>query len=229
MNISTMIFDAYGTLIDTSDGSVCATRDILRKRGSVLEPTEVYARWKSYHKKIIATSPVFRLEESLFVEGLMRVYEEYGISGDPCEDVRLMMATLGVRKVFDDALPCVQWCRERFQVVVASNTDTVPFQRDLHRSGLAVDAWFTSESLRAYKPHREFYDRLLERLGRLPQEVVFVGDSIDADVVGPKTCGMSAIWLNRTHAGRPDVDGFIEITDLTQLPDVLTSLQGNAE
>ncbi len=131
--------------------------------------------------------------------------------------------------MFADALPCVQWVRERFHVVIASNTDTAPFEKDLHRNGLVVDRWFTSESLRAYKPHREFYDRMLKHLGRQPQEVVFVGDSIEADVIGPKACGMSAIWLNRKQSCGPDVKDLIEITGLAQIPDALASVQQDAE
>lgn len=229
MAISTIVFDAYGTLIDTADGSVRATREILRRRGSRLDATEVYARWKRHNRELEATSPAFQLEEVIFAEGLRRVYGEYQINGDPGDDVGVMLATLGVRNAFADARPCVEWCRERFHVVIASNTDTAPFEKELRRNALAVDRWFTSESLRAYKPQRDFYERMLQGLGRVPGEVVFVGDSIDADVIGPMACGMWAIWLNRKDASRPDIANLIEIRELGQIAEALATLQGNAE
>jgi len=200
MSISTIVFDAYGTLIDTADGSVRATQTILRKHGCELNPTEVYARWKTYHQHIISTLSAFTSEDAIFVAGLSRLYQDYHIAGNPHEDVHIMLATLGIRKVFADTIPCLNCLRGRFELVIASNTDTRPFLADMQRNKVVVDKWFTSESLQAYKPHRAFYDRMVEELGKEPHEVVFIGDSLDADVMGPMDYGMKSIWLNSPFA-----------------------------
>jgi phosphoglycolate phosphatase-like HAD superfamily hydrolase len=105
MSISTIAFDAYGTLIDTADGSVRATQQILLKHGCHLDPTEVYARWKTYHQQIISTLTTFTSEEAIFVEGLSQLYKDYNIFGHPHKDVHIMLATLGSRKLFPDTMP----------------------------------------------------------------------------------------------------------------------------
>lgn len=229
MRISTIAFDAYGTLIDTADGAVRATQKILLKNGCDLDPNEVYTRWKTYHQQIISTLSAFTSEEAIFVAGLSRIYHDYGIAGNPREDVHIMLATLGRRRVFGDTLPCLQSLRGRFELVLASNTDSLPFLTDLWNNKLVVDKWFTSESLQAYKPHRAFYDRLLGALGRAPQEVVFVGDSLDTDVMGPMACGMQGIWLNRKRTRQPEVHGVHEISTLAELDSVITTLQATAQ
>jgi 2-haloalkanoic acid dehalogenase type II len=224
MSISTIAFDAYGTLIDTADGSVRATQKILLKHGCHFDPTEVYARWKTSHQQIISTLSTFTSEEAIFVVGLSRIYKDYHISGHPHEDVHIMLATLGIRKLFPDTMPCLNRLRGRFDLVIASNTDSRPFLADVQNNQLVVDKWFTSESLQAYKPHRAFYERMLAELGRAPQEVVFVGDALDADVMGPIACGMHGIWLNRRRQRPPEVQGVHEIATLAELDKVIATL-----
>jgi len=223
MNYTTIIFDAFGTLFDTGNGSVAATADILRGYGSGLDPVMVYETWKAFHREIIAGLSHFRLEEDIFREGLARLYEHYGITGNAGKDAKIMLATLGRRKLYADAVPCLQWCRERFHVAIASNTDTAPLVANIERNGVVVDGWFTSESLMAYKPHRDFYRRMLDELACQPHEVIFIGDSIEADVIGPGACGISAIWLNRKKVAVPDIEKMIEISSLEELPAILLS------
>ncbi|MGH8056526.1 MAG: hypothetical protein ACREOH_04730 [Candidatus Entotheonellia bacterium] len=59
--------------------------------------------------------------------------------------------------------------------------------------------------------------------------MVFVGDSLDADVLGTITCGMHAIWLNRKRTSKPGVYGVHEISTLADLGKVITTVQTTAE
>ena len=43
-----------------------------------------------------------------------------------------------------------------------------------------------------------------EELGVSPGEVLFVGDTFDADVTGPQSVGMPCAWLNRKGAPVPE-------------------------
>ncbi|MCL4880177.1 MAG: HAD family hydrolase [Anaerolineae bacterium] len=44
------------------------------------------------------------------------------------------------------------------------------------------------------KPHAKIFEAALHQLHARPEEVVFVGDSLRADVAGAKAVGMKAIW-----------------------------------
>ena len=50
----------------------------------------------------------------------------------------------------------------------------------------------------------EYAKRLSEELGVSPGEVLFVGDTFDADVTGPQSVGMPCAWLNRKGAPVPE-------------------------
>lgn len=52
------------------------------------------------------------------------------------------------------------------------------------------------ETMSACKPHPHFFTTILERLGRLPEECLMVGDSPDADM-GAGKLGIKTFWVRR--------------------------------
>lgn len=215
--VAVVAFDAYGTLFDTGTGSIGAVRAILRKVGADLDPGEFYAEWKVEHARLCRSEVVFATEAAIFKRGLATMYERFGIRGDAATDVVIMLATLGRRTPFPDAMATIELVRRRCMVVIASNSDTAPLASDVARCGLEVDGIFTSEMARAYKPDEEFYAALAQHVRCSPEQVTFVGDSIDEDVLAPIRCGMLAVWLNRP--GAPAVaDVPVTISCLASLP-----------
>lgn len=54
----------------------------------------------------------------------------------------------------------------------------------------------SSATIGYYKSNGRIYERVLERLGRTPEEVVHVGDSHRYDVESPGKVGMRTVWLD---------------------------------
>ncbi|NLU42463.1 MAG: HAD family hydrolase [Firmicutes bacterium] len=73
----------------------------------------------------------------------------------------------------------------RTKLYIGSTSDHRPLMDDVLRNGIMVDHVFSSESLRAYKPHPAFYHAILKHIGCDPSDTVFVGDSLHDDVCGP--------------------------------------------
>ena len=69
----------------------------------------------------------------------------------------------------------------------------------LERHGLAgfFDVVVVSGAVNKRKPSIEIFKHALETLGVKAQEAVFVGDTVDADVQGPKAAGMRTIYIER--------------------------------
>jgi HAD superfamily hydrolase (TIGR01549 family) len=53
------------------------------------------------------------------------------------------------------------------------------------------------------KPHPEIFQETLRRMGVGAHEAVFVGDTPEADIVGPQGVGMDVIWIDRGTASLP--------------------------
>ncbi len=221
--VSVVAFDAFGTIFDTADGSMRATRAILAPYGMEENIAVHYARWKELHKARMRAQP-FSREEDIFKLGLGDLFEELGIPRERAErDVRPMLDTLDKRAAFSDAREVLDGLAGRRHVVIASNSDEAPLAANLRANEIVVSQHYSSETLRAYKPQPEFYARLGEALGVSLDRILYVGDSPDEDVRGPKAAGMQAVWVNRRGArlaaGIPAPE--MEITTLRELLRVL--------
>ena len=108
--------------------------------------------------------------------------------------------------LIDGGLEIVRYLSKRYYLVSASNA---PHDQQLNRleiSGIKpyLRNIFTSESLKADKPNKEFFDKCFGFLPNiLPSECVFIGDSLTADIAGGKNYGMKTIWYNHNKEGLP--------------------------
>lgn len=100
--------------------------------------------------------------------------------------------------LFADASPTLTTLKDRgIKVALCSNLaapygppvlNLLPFEPDFC-------AW--SYEARAVKPQPAIYKYLCEGLACRPEEVLMIGDTIDADMIGPRAFGMHGYHLNR--------------------------------
>ncbi len=92
-----------------------------------------------------------------------------------------------------------------------------------------VDESIFSCELGLRKPHPRIYQIVLERLHVAPEQVVFIGDRLREDVMGPKALGMRAILTHQFRQEDP-AQAFVPpdavITRLAELPTVLERWEG---
>jgi putative hydrolase of the HAD superfamily len=79
--------------------------------------------------------------------------------------------------------------------------------RDRELAAAGIDALFPRCRIAAadvgyLKPHRRIFEQALTELGAAPDEAVFVGDSLTADIRGAQEAGMRAVW-------RPDGEAIV--------------------
>lgn len=228
--LRTIIFDAYGTLLDTGSGSVEAAGKILEKNGrGDIPPQDFYARWKQLHRRHMDQAGPFLNEESIYHLDLQKLYAEYNVSGDADRDVQIMLATLGNRTPYPEAKEVLETLGGMVGLAIGSVSDTEPLQRDLARGGLKIEKIFTSEGLRCYKPAPAFYRAVLGQLGLQPEEALFVGDSLSADVEGPQAVGIPACWVDRKGAGPGNITPAYTVPDLRGLVPLARRLLGRGK
>lgn len=193
----TILFDVYGTLISTGNGSVVAAEKILRKNGSILNASAFYAKWKEIHRHNMRCKDGFLTEREIFEADLKQLYAVYDIRGDYKQDVCIMLESLYNRVVFPETKTALQELSVHYELVIASNTDTEPLLQNFTYNGLQFAQIFTSESLRCYKPDARFYMQIAEALEKKPEELIFIGDSLREDVLAPKELGMGGVLIDR--------------------------------
>lgn len=212
-----VLFDCFGTLLDTGSGSVLATEQLLRHLASPLDPKAFYTEWKREKKQMMHTAP-FRSEKVLFAESLGVLFKRYGIQADPEVEVGPMIDSLfATRPLFPDVRETLRELDRRgIDYAIASTTDTDSLLHYLKETGLSVSLVFTSEDMQVYKPDPRFYQTILDRTGWDISECLFVGDSPEDDVFGPTAMGMPAILLDRK--GKYEAFPYPRMKSLTELP-----------
>ena len=219
------IFDCFGTLLDTGSGSVDAAREILSNVGSDADPAVFYADWKAVKKRMMRTLP-FEPEKALFVRSLSETFARFGIDADgPREAEPMIRSLFGPRRAFPDVKAALAMLEDRgIDCAVGSTTDTDALYCCLRQNGLRFSRICTSEDVRVYKPDPRFYETLLRWNGWDAADCLFVGDSYEDDVQGPKAAGMRAVLLDRKGVFRQPETGVrpdAVIRSLTELPEAV--------
>jgi HAD superfamily hydrolase (TIGR01549 family) len=126
--------------------------------------------------------------------------------------------------LYPDAVPCLDALRDvGLRVGLAGNQS--PVLERWTRETLDVSAIGSSASWGARKPDPAFFERMLAEAGCAPDELAYVGDRVDNDVVPALAAGFVAVHVRRGPWGRLQQapPGAIVVDTLAQLPDALAS------
>ena len=85
----------------------------------------------------------------------------------------------------------------KIPVCIVSNIDRNDILSAIENLGLKFDSVVTSEDCRCYKPRKEMFQKALNLMDVLPNEVIHIGDSFSSDVFGAYNAGIDSAWLNR--------------------------------
>ncbi len=152
------------------------------------------------------------------------VLKEGGIHPTP-DLVRSMLQRYRDAKLkqvlFDDVIPAMEELKRRDLVMgVISNVDKdiTQLMDELGVSQFLTTA-VTSQETGFTKPHREIFLEALRRVELAPEDVIFVGDQYQIDVLGSSAVGMKAVLLDRggfseAPAECPRVKNLFQLTNL---------------
>ena len=86
-----------------------------------------------------------------------------------------------------------------------------------------LDVCIISEDEGYRKPRGSVFISLSDKLKLQPSEILFVGDTFEADVIGSKGVGMQSVWLNKgkkVSSGKSESPDF-EIQDVMEVIDLI--------
>jgi FMN phosphatase YigB (HAD superfamily) len=118
-----------------------------------------------------------------------------------------------------DALPCLAVLRARGVRLGAAGNMRAVHEDFLRRH---VDFVGSSERWGVRKPDAGFFRCLVEEAAVPAEEIAYVGDRVDNDVLPALAAGMVSVRIRRgAHAHVDSPDGVPTIDSLTRLPEVL--------
>ncbi len=226
--ITTVVFDAFGTLLQDGPGHWrAALEGIIRQQGLKVAVEELDREW-------LAASADFRTHRSepdavfapysvAWREGFAQAFRVLNLPGDAAAAAAYWVKDMGRRPAYPEAREALEAVSRNRRVVLLSNADDAFLDPALERLGFPFAAALSSEAARRYKPNPEFFRTLLRRLDLPAREALYVGDRQYEDVKGAGQVGMGTVWINRTGAAPdptlPEPD--YRVANLLELPALL--------
>lgn len=226
MKYDTLLFDADATLYDFKAAEKQAFMITMEKAG--LDHSK--ACYELYSK--INDDMWKRLERGEIGKDELRVkrFDEYASASNQVMDAEMMsreytdnLAEMGI--LFEDAMEVIQTVSKRIECSIASNGIGYVQRRRFHKSGIEpyFKHLFISEELKAEKPDSKFF-RSIEQILDIhdPKRILFVGDSLSADIKGGVMAGWTTVWYNPDHIkNTTEYQPDYEIDSLSQVIDLL--------
>lgn len=223
--IKAVFIDVDNTLLDFQEGAKEAMDKAFEKRGMKRKEGffEIFKRINDglWHK--IELGELTR--EGLAKIRFNMIFREAGIYLDGVEferDFRKNLAESAVK--VKNAEEILKYISQKYPIYVTSNAPQGQQLLRLEKAGLLqyITDVFTSERMGFNKPDKRFFDMCFDMIPSvLPEEIMIIGDSINADVRGGIENGLKTCWFNyfgeKAHADiTPDhtVESLLEIKEI---------------
>lgn len=212
-----IIFDAFGTLFRvTSGGSAKTIMKKISDCGMAVDEEAFLEEWKSYYKKHTLGDCEFMTERAIFIARIQMFYDRYHVNRNAENDADSLLAEAFQREVYPEVTNVLRELMKNYLVFIGSNTDNDVLESVMQNNRITVHKVYTSENLKCYKPDSRFFTQILHDNGLSPHEVLFVGDSITDDILGPKEIGIKTVWIDRNGVGG-NIGQDYTISDLREL------------
>ncbi len=128
--------------------------------------------------------------------------------------------------LYPDAISCLVALRSTGRRVGVVGNQTEALERWARESALPADVLSSSASLGVRKPDPRFFERIVELAECRPEELAYVGDRVDNDVLPALAAGLLAVHIRRGPWGRLQTapSTAVIVDSLDELPDALASL-----
>lgn len=200
MRIKAVLIDIDNTLLDFNESALVAMNNVAKKHNVVFPDGyfDVFLRINDDLWGELQCGNISKAE--LYKRRWKEIFDELHIQADYDrfeEDFRKEMRVTA--KTVKGAKELLQYLSGKYPVYAASNASRFQQEIRLQKSGLAeyLSGFFVSEDIGFQKPSKEFFYACCQKLYPIaPSEIVMIGDSIDADIIGAKNFGINSIWFN---------------------------------
>lgn len=154
------------------------------------------------------------------------IFKQCGINEDGVKfEKRFEEGLAESHQPIEGALELLQYLSSKYDVYIATNGFINAQVNRLSLAGMKpyVKGMFISEAIGYAKPSEEFFKHCLSEMGNAEKdEVIIIGDSLSADIIGGVKFGIHTCWLNRTGEKAPDgIKINHTVRHLNEIPDIL--------
>lgn len=132
--------------------------------------------------------------------------------------------------LYPDAIPCLTALRAQGLKVLIAGNQPIESEAALRRLDVPADFIASSAGWGLSKPDPRFFDKVIEAAGEPAENIAYVGDRLDNDVLPSRAAGMMAVFVRRgpwgwLHAEKPEIElAHLQLRSLNELPGALAKL-----
>ena len=212
--IKGIIFDLYGTLINANHLFLPIAEIISEEISITADKLEVKIRdtynkyFKDYHMKPF--KPEREYYKLLFKELKTTLNLKYS------EDwyIEKMFNTFIDLKPYDDVDYLYSLKDNGLLIGILSNADNDFVIPALNKKPFPYDYLFTSYSLHLYKPDPKIFEYALNEMNLNKEDVIFVGDNYNVDILGGNNFGIKSILIKRWNQNIEYPDSIYSLREL---------------
>ncbi len=239
--IKAVFFDLDDTLCNSDAAWDIATREtfqLLRKHEPSISEETITEAWRTVHQELFqqlsaGKGSMAELRDSRF----HHLFQELGLPiGKITEELNDFLSSryLTSLSLYEDV--SVIGALDAYHVGIVTNgaydnhTDS-QFSKVRHLGlNKRIQSLTISDEVGVRKPHIKVFQVACERAGVLPKEAMFVGNSVQNDIVGANRAGMTSVLINReSDALTPKTADEQPDYSVTNLHDVLSCLAREQE
>jgi 2-haloalkanoic acid dehalogenase type II len=235
-SVAAVAFDCFGTLADFAEPDfIRLFGDLSRSFQLGIAARELWDLWLRHGRELAkergrdpddplaGPEPSFVPMRDIWLPQFERTFATLAGRGNSAQARQLMIERLSAANCYPEVPLLLNELRSTHRLAVLSNADDDFLDACLTRNGLKFETVVSSESARSYKPRAPIFESLWRNLGLQPDQILYVGDSPVADLLGAHAAGMPVAWVNRSGSGLPDriPAPELELAALSALPEFL--------
>jgi len=208
--IEAIMFDLDGTLIGQKTASSNVLKQLYlenKKKFRDITQKDFLESWFEVAKKNV--QEFFRgeitFEDKVIsqIEDLFSIFE-YKLNKSQAKEIYDKLLPIYEKniKLYDDVIPCLEMLKqEGFRLGIITNGHSKDQREKLIRYNLKsyFSLILVSGDIGFAKPNEEIFLECIKLLDLPPQNILYVGDLVEMDVLGANKVGMKGVWINRNN------------------------------
>lgn len=202
IDVQAVVFDVYGTIVEIRNKRSPFKKllQLLEKKGRPLQADDA-AKLMSMSANLSETARFFGYD--LTTQELAPLEE----------DLQMEIDSLSLYPDTNTTLWALR--KAGLKIAVCSNLARPYAAPVMALLPVTLDAYIWSFEVGAIKPEPIIYSAVSDALNIAPSKILFVGDTLLADYIGPQKMGMHSVHLNRKNIPSPN-STIISLTELVK-------------
>ncbi|MCH8238426.1 MAG: haloacid dehalogenase type II [Proteobacteria bacterium] len=230
-NITAILFDTYGTIVDWRASVIAEGRALGERKG--IEGVDWAAftdAWKAAYRPYIDQvrngERPWTTNDALQRQRLDEIVEEFGITGLNEQDLGDFNRAWHRLKPWPDSIPGLTRIKAKVPIGAFSNGNLLLLANMANHSAIPWDFIISSDLFRHYKPDPEIYLGAIDLLGGEADRVMLVA-AHNYDLLNARKHGMKTAFVLRPTMFGPNQDTNLDAEDDWDI--VTDSIEGVAE